>query len=374
MSDPKSERGARNGRRPRGRAAGASLLAGLLVVAPRSAAASEDTPERAGTEVFHFDTALGRIDYHAGRGLRLGNTGLTIGGFAIVNAERLEGGESRGELEGPTFLFSFEPVPFLRGFAELETTELAHVRSGQSGIRSTPGVDVERLYGEAGLNDALNLRLGKFQTPIGRWNVAPAEPFVWTTSEPLIIEDVFDDKTTGAMLRGSFFPRDGALSYSLYGAFFDPIDPDAEAPPAKHSAGAYLEWASLGGWSVGASYFASETTTGKWHHLGGADLLWHPTDRVELTVEGIFGEAPRENGMLTGFYAQAVVETLPTLYAVGRYEHFEPAGDDPAIDLLDVGFAWVPFYWLRLKADYRFADHLDERSAPGLRASFSILF
>jgi hypothetical protein len=39
-----------------------------------------------------------------------------------------------------------------------------------------------------------------------------------------------------------------------------------------------------------------------------------------------------------------------------------------------VGFAWVPFYWLRLKADYRFADHLDERSAPGLRASFSILF
>jgi hypothetical protein len=122
VRDPKSERGTRNGCRPWGRAAGASLLAGLLVIAPRSAAASDGTPERAGTEVFHLDTALGRIDYHAGRGLRLGNTGLTIGGFAIMNAERLEGGESRGDLEGPTFLVSFEPVPFLRGFAELETT------------------------------------------------------------------------------------------------------------------------------------------------------------------------------------------------------------------------------------------------------------
>ena len=69
MSDPKSERGAHNGRRHWGRAAGASLLAGLLVAAPRSAAASEDTPERAGTKIFHLDTALlGRIDYHAGRG------------------------------------------------------------------------------------------------------------------------------------------------------------------------------------------------------------------------------------------------------------------------------------------------------------------
>ena len=108
MSDPKSERGAHNGCRPWGRAAGASLLAGLLVVAPRSAAASEDTPERAGTEVFHLDTALGRLDYHAGRGLRLGNTGLTIGGFAIMNAERLEGGESRGDLEGPSRFRSCE--------------------------------------------------------------------------------------------------------------------------------------------------------------------------------------------------------------------------------------------------------------------------
>jgi len=34
----------------------------------------------------------------------------------------------------------------------------------------------------------------------------------------------------------------------------------------------------------------------------------------------------------------------------------------------------VPRYYLRLKADYRIADHRDDLSAPGLRMSFSILF
>ena len=44
---------------------------------------------------------------------------------------------------------------------------------------------------------------------------------MWTTSEPLIVEEVFDETTTGAMLWGTVFPRGGALSYSLYGTFLD---------------------------------------------------------------------------------------------------------------------------------------------------------
>jgi hypothetical protein len=34
----------------------------------------------------------------------------------------------------------------------------------------------------------------------------------------------------------------------------------------------------------------------------------------------------------------------------------------------------VPVYSIRLEVDYRIADHADDISAPGLRASFSILF
>ena len=65
---------------------------------------------------------------------------------------------------------------------------------------------------------------------------------------------------------------------------------------------------------------------------------------------------------------------LPTLYVVTRYERFDLPARNRAIDLFDVGLAWIPTYYLRFKVDYAFADHLDDLSAPGLRTSFSILF
>lgn len=243
-----------------------------------------------------------------------------------------------------------------------------------AGARSNPELDIDRLYLDVGTSDALSLRLGKFLTPIGRRNQVSAEPLTWTTSEPLIVEEVFDESATGAMLFGSAFPRGGALSYSLYGQFLNPIDPDRDEPAADQSAGARLEWAALNGWTLGASYFASEIETGEWNHLGGADLLWQPTARAEVSAEAVFGEGSREDGSLWGMYVEGAVEIVRTLYAVGRYERFEPPGDTSAVDLFDLGLAWVPAPYLRIKADYLFGDQSDDLAEPGLRTSLSILF
>src|SRR3972149_5264138 len=60
--------------------------------------------------------------------------------------------------------------------------------------------------------------------------------------------------------------------------------------------------------------------SGEWHHLGGADVLWQPQGRVEVSGEALFGEGSREDGALWGLYAQVVMETVRTLYLVGRYE------------------------------------------------------
>jgi hypothetical protein len=247
-------------------------------------------------------------------------------------------------------------------------------KRGQRGVRSDPDLEVDRLYLDLEARDALNVRFGKFLTPIGRWNLAPIEPLVWTTSEPVIVDKVFDKTMTGAMLYGRVFPRGEALSYSLYGTFLDPLDADPDEPPAKRSAGAHLDWASLRGWSVGASYWASQRRNGKWNHLGGADLLWQPHARVEVSGEAVFGEGSREDGALWGLYAQTVVETVRTLYLVGRYERFDPPGMERTVNLFDLGFAWVPVPYLRFKADYLIADHLGEFSEPGFRMSLSLLF
>jgi hypothetical protein len=370
----KSQRGARH--EPRRRpAARTALLVALLALALASVAVAGEmpTPDRTGPELVGLDTPLGRFDYQLGRGLRLGDTRLTLGGFTTAEFERLQSGHGTGGLEGVNLFLFFDPVSFVHVFSELEVSGLALWETGQKGVRSDADFGVERLYADVGASDTLNLRVGKFFTPIGQWNQAPAEPLVWTSSEPLIVEDVFDETTSGAMLFGSTFPRGGTLSYAVYGSFFDTLG-RADPRPADHNAGFYLDWASLGGWSAGASYFAAELPTGHWNHLGGVDARWHPTGRVELSGEALVGEGSRQEGFLWGFYTQGVVETVRTLYAIGRYEHFDTPGAGRAIDLFDVGLTWVPRYYLRLKVDYQFADHADELSAPGLRASFSILF
>jgi hypothetical protein len=289
-------------------------------------------------------------------------------------SEESKDGVTRGGLEGLNLFVFYGPLPFAHLFSEVEVGPLAEVESGEEGIRVNPDLDIDRLYLDLAASDALKVRFGKFLTPIGRRNLAPAEPLTWTTSEPLTVEEVFDETTTGAMLFGSTFPGGEALSYSLYGTFLNPIDADPQTPPAERTVGAHLEWASLGGWTLGASYFASEIEDGEWNHLGGADLLWQPNERVEVTGEAVFGEGSLEEGPLWGLYVEGAVETVSTLYAVGRYERFDPPGAESAVNLFDLGLAWVPAPYLRLKADYLFADHLDELSEPGFRMSLSILF
>jgi hypothetical protein len=380
------------------------LLLWSTLVSPASGAVpgSQTIPDLnlGETELFGAHTPMGRLSYQAGRGLRIGDMGLVLGGFAAAEAELLEGGagdgglaeggsddesgadaageeskdgDRRGALEGLNLFVFFDPAPFAHLFTELEFGPLLELGSG-AGAHSNPELDIDRLYLDFGTSDALSVRFGKFLTPVGRRNQISAEPLTWTTSEPLIVEEVFDESATGGMLFGSVFPRGGALSYSLYGQFLNPIDPDRDRRTAEHSAGTRLEWASLNGWTLGASYFASQVEDRVWNHLGGVDLLWQPSARVEVSAETVFGEGSGEEGSLWGVYVEGAMETVRTLYAVGRYERFEPPGSASAIDLFDLGLAWVPAPYLRLKADYLFGDQADDLAEPGLRVSLSILF
>ncbi len=72
-------------------------------------------------------------------------------------------------------------------------------------------IELERLYADVYLAPAATLRLGKFLTPIGRWNLIHADPLMWTTSRPLVTFQPFATDTTGGMLYGSVHPLGKAL-------------------------------------------------------------------------------------------------------------------------------------------------------------------
>lgn len=329
--------------------------------------------------LFSLESPIGPIDYVAGRGLRLGRTGLTLGGFTTVEIDKEQDGHGSVELDGVNFLVLWEPIDLLRGFAEIEVGNLLAIDTRTGEVESNAEVEIERLYGDLSRSDALNARLGKFQTPVGIWNLVPAEPFTWTATEPILVETAFDEHQTGGAFFGSLFPRSNTLDYWLYGQFLDPLDPSDDEEPVHRSVGGRLRYAGpLGDWAVGSSFLASELD-GEWNYLGGVDAFGRV---AELELQGEFaivrGNIPDRN--LWSVYLQAVYglgslhESLRTVHLVGRYEHFHPSKPGRDANLGNLGLAWIPMRFLILKGGYQFADRETELVSRGLFASISVLF
>jgi len=350
--------------------------------------------------LFSVDSPLGSIDYVAARGLRLGRTGLTIGGFTTLEIDKEESEYGTLELDGINFLVLWEPADFLRGFAEIEVGGLLEYEMGSEILVSDPIAEIERLYGDLIWNDALNLRFGKYQTPVGIWNLVPAEPFTWTASEPYIVETAFDEHQTGAALFGTVNSASNTLEYWLYGQLLDPLDPSEDPAPADGSVGGRLRYGGpTGKWAVGASVLASELD-GRWSTMGGVDAFWQ-VGPLELQGEFAITRGNIPGRDVWGVYVQGVYDLaslapwLRSLYFVGRYEHFDPTVPDPFdvgpgqqppdpddveilgrqdADVFIVGLTWMPKKFLIFKAGYQFSDRQTELVRRGMFASFSVLF
>ena len=332
MNDPRFAKRLAASEAAPGESGRGGLLAALsaLVVALGAAVAGEPPAANLdGAETLGVDSPIGRIEYYPGRGLRLGDTRITLGGFTKAEVNLLEGGDNRGGLEGPNFFLFFDPLPFVHAFSELETGTLVGAETGREGVRTGLAFGVERAYGDFGASDAATLRFGKFLTPVGAGTRFWPSRSLWTTSTPLIVEDVFDlvDHRSDAVGRGVPQGR-GALLFVVR-AFLDPLDPDPEAPPAKHTAGAHLDWASLDSWAVGASYFASQSPSRR-RGTSSAEstVLWRPNARVELSGESVFGEARSRTAALWPLRAGRRGDCRYALRG-RRYERFDPPDGGP---------------------------------------------
>lgn len=330
-----------------------------------------EAPERA---LFSIDSPLGPFEYGVGRGLRIGNTGLNVGGFTTVEFDKEQGEYGELELDGVNLLILFSPNQYIRGFADLEFGDLFLWDTERDDVELDVSFAIERLYFDLSVGDPLSLRMGKFQTPIGRWNLVPAEPFVWTAEEPVFIEVMFDEHTTGGSFLGSTEAGGGTFEYWVYGAFFDPLYPDEDLATADHSVGTRFQYGQGIGnsWSIGGSFLATEIDA-DWSFLGGidAEVRW---ERLLLTSELTLQQGHIADRDLWDFYVQSVIEIVPTLHLVGRYEHIDPSGREEDAHLGDLGVAWTPKPYLHFKATYRFTNKQTEEVRRGLSASFSIVF
>jgi hypothetical protein len=319
------------------------------------------------------DSPIGTISYRPARGMRFGNTGLQIGGFTTVEFDRAEHQPVQLDWDSFNFLILYEPIERFRIFSEIEIGSLFSFEEGGSADFSA-SLNTERLFGEISLSDGFNLRFGKFQTPIGRWNLVPAEPFVWTASTPLSLDTAFDEHQTGVSLQGTFFPSAGALDYWIYGQVMDPLDPSDTPVPADRSVGGRLQLTRpRREWSIGSSLLASDRN-GDWSTLVGLDAELH-AGPFELLTEAVYQGGKIPDRDIASVFVQGRLQFLRGFHLITRYEFFDRlgAGHGP-VHIGDLGFAWQPFDWLILKATYRVSDRETDEVRRGLSSSLSVVF
>jgi len=348
-----------------------ALLACLLVSAASFRAAAEDasSPSELGEETVF---SVGPLQYRPGRGLKVGSTGLVIGGFTNIKAERSEATGGEFSVDALNIFLIYDHSPRFRAVAELQMRDLFVADEDGASVRDF-AFDVRRLFGDFRLSDQLQLRAGTFLTPVGYWNEILAPPLTWTTEAPLIAEETFfQQTTTGLMLHGSTPVAQGRLGYSLFSQFLKPLEDDPDLDPPAHTAGARLEYGVGPSWSIGATYQAAQNH-GLWSHLGSLHALWQ-FQRGEILGEFIYQDGEELSSSQWGTYLQGVLTVREPFYVVGRYEHFEQPSPDPPLNLWVLGVVCKPFPFMALKVEYRLADRNPEDDPAGLFASFTTFF
>lgn len=307
--------------------------------------------------------------------LHLGGQVFRLGGYLeAVAADTLQA-PARVGLDRVSLIGSWQSRQAWSGLLELELKNLVRLQPGNSSADEGRPV-LERAYLDYARSDALQLRAGKFLTPIGRWNSLHAAPLTWTTSRPLITEDTFPTNATGAMLRGVLPIRGQALEWAAWASPGEELFPEARAKTFNEAYGLRLIQDLGPYWQLGlslADYEEAGDPTRK--TLYSADFRfaakgWELSGEFAHRVLSRTTQRADEEGL----YLQAVAPLSPRWFLVLRHESFDSAG---ALDDLHLTLGGLTLRWSRSlvgKLEYRRATENAAGVPEGWLGSLAVLF
>ncbi|MEO7939330.1 MAG: hypothetical protein ABIR55_11950 [Burkholderiaceae bacterium] len=315
-------------------------------------------------------------DYRPGQGWTVPGTNVGIGGYATLGYQNLTNETESVGLEEVSLLLHWEGQGRFRFFSEISVEDPIVYEPGSGILSGQSYIALERVYGEYLFSDALKFRVGKFLTPIGRWNVIHADPLVWTTSRPLITEHAFPTNATGAMAYGSVTLAGRTYDYSVYGALGSDWRPNPRLDPFSEAYGMHVATSLSARSELGVSLvsFEQRSSVGERRKLVGIDYVWH-RGRTELSAEAAYRFSD-EGGEFheKGLFVQGVAPLSRSLYAVGRYEYYDAAGMGPHASVYLLGLAYKPTPWLVMKLEVRDGQHVSTLAPPGFLASIAVLY
>ncbi len=357
-----------------------ALLAGLGLIVPAAARAAEPrfetpVPENipdappSGTHVLPGLTLSGYVtaqflvpDARSGSQLPLSS--------AAADDEPQSGRRSRLNLSHLSAIAWWEPSPAWKVLGEVDLQDVVQVpaHSSEDGPASEPYVALDRLYLDYRAADSINIRAGKFLTPIGHWNQEHSDPQVWTVLRPLISQSAFPTNATGLMLFGSIPFGPQWVDYQTYASDGGEWRPSPRSRPFESGFGGRISTALNPFVQVGlsASRFQQEGLGSSRFNLFGTDVAFNWRDS-EFSAEVIQRRGTDANvGEEHGWFAQAAVPVVSRWWGVARIEEYRRSIDASETNTALVGAVYrSDKHWV-FKAEWARAS----RGANGLPSGF----
>jgi hypothetical protein len=313
--------------------------------------------------------------YKLGSGYPIGETGIRLGGYANSELKVPRSGNWNLEASDLSLFISWNNGSRLRFFSELEVGDVLRVGEKQGSVTKNATFEFERLYLDTLITNNLTVRVGKFLTPIGQWNLMHASPLIWTTSRPVATENLFSTHASGVMLHGAFTLANRQLEYKFYGDLSEHLDPHRSDNAFEDALGMHLRYFISDNLQIGTSFVSSILNVPRpvRNYMAGLDLAW-TYRKMEISSEMVFRSNATGPSQSTGQgFIQSAIPVYDRWFVIGRYEAFtQPHKKTGQVGVL--GLAYRPLPPVVWKLEYRLGTHNEIVAPDGLMASVAILF
>lgn len=309
-------------------------------------------------------------EYELGNGLQVGSLPLYVGGYFSLDYRNMAN-EKRYRADDLAILgygsygkFSYMAELEYKGFYE-ET----HIGKAVSIQRDTQ-LHSERAYLDYNFNENYTLRAGKYNSPIGFWNLLPINVLRQTTSNPVSSNIIFPKFTTGIDATYSSYDE-GELKINLMIQNNDDLDSK------------YNNYEIDRHYGLGVSYekneFAVKLNGGHFHrHKALTNELYYfmfsakyDTENYELSTEVGYQQSDKKITTPYAGYVQGLYRFTPQHIGIVRIESYDDNVNNKKEDIGVIGYAYRPIYPIAIKSEYQF--HSKNRENQFL-FSISVLF
>ncbi|MDD3476444.1 MAG: hypothetical protein PHI38_06215 [Sulfurimonas sp.] len=314
----------------------------------------------------------GDEEYQLGKGTQVGSLPFYVGGYFSLDYKHTDDID-RYRVDDIAILGygNYEKFSYM---AEFEFKEY-YVKTYENGVKTTEKDNklyTERLYLDYNLDENYMFRVGKYNSPIGFWNLLPINVLRETTSNPITSSIIFPKFTTGL---GSSY-----LSYGEGELKIDAI--------LQHNDGIDAEYNNYKidrHYGFGISYSIDDYTfklnSGYFNNLTdnrvNEDLYYmllsakYESEKYQFLTE--VGSQKSKSQYTTDYalYVQGLYRFTEQHIGVIRVESYEQSINPTSDDMLIFGYTYRPLYPIAIKSEYQFHS---KSSQNQFLFSFSVLF